>query len=208
MGLIAPESPLLYDIGYANLSVEQQAQIDALINVATTRIQRFCNRIFEAADYLEYHNGSGGAQIFVNNPPINSLTSIGFITSETTTVDGDQFTYHSKQGQIKWLNQSLEAAAVEFLGYFFQGDNNILISYNGGWSEIPWDIQEVCAEAVKEMFDPSLASGGMQKEKLGQYFYDRGSGAITRALMPHRKVMSEYKIRDWNFEDTQLVSDL
>lgn len=49
------------------------ALVDALIDRATTEIERFCQRQFLSRSYASWLDGSGGPYLFVPNPPITVL---------------------------------------------------------------------------------------------------------------------------------------
>jgi hypothetical protein len=197
--LIDNASDFLNDLDYSNLGAADQAKVNALCDVATQLIQKYCNRIFLADDYEEYHDGTGHEDaIFIINPPINSLTQITIIASDSehteTDYDDACFNYDSGSGEIFWDTQPNSTA--DFLGYFPCGRRNILVSYNGGFSEVPAPIQMVAANLINEMFDPSLAtSENMDMEKLGQYQYRLKKDSADRIIHSNKKILDLYKIR-------------
>lgn len=63
---------------YYGIDAEDQDTKDvfeALADRVSDLAETYCNRIFTAADYTEYHNG-GRSSIFIKNPPINSLSRV------------------------------------------------------------------------------------------------------------------------------------
>ena len=73
---------------------------------------------------------------------------------------------------------------------------HIRITYNGGWAlgnDKLQPLKLVLAEFVIEMFDPNESVLGIEKEKLGDYFYSRGTDAWNKLLVKHRQILMLYK---------------
>lgn len=199
MALITNDDPLLADLDYSNKSTAQKAQIDALIEVCSDLIEKYCNRIFLAADYTdEKHNGNRDNSIFVKNPPINSLSQISIAGEEDTNLDFDDeiFEYDVGSGEVWWKSLILlsSISVIDYIGYYPNGRNNVLITYNGGFSEIPGGIKLACVDMVKAAFSPEMGFGNIEFEKLGQYFYKLRKEQIDRTLLGHRRILRMYKI--------------
>jgi hypothetical protein len=195
--LIEHDDPLLNDLNYNDLEVSEQAQIDALIAVASEMIEKKCNRIFLADDYAEEkHNGLSENWIFVNNPPINDLESIVVVGAENTTYEGALFSYNAKTGEIRWdENYLLQNTVTDWIGLFPQGFNNILINYNGGFEEVPQGIKLLCAQMTKEGFDPGNSPGSLEFEKLGQYFYKTRKDFFQTFLLTNKNILNLYTLK-------------
>jgi len=165
-----------------------------LIEVASQLIEKRCNRVFAAANYTEEkHNGSGDNSIFVFNPPINSLTALSIVTTENIVVDVDDLEYNSVTGEIRW--QRYNRTGTVGLTVWPEGFQNILITYNGGFSSIPKPIELLCAEMVLNTFDTSgQFGGGFDSEKLGQYQYKTSVDTMNASLLAHKNIINLYKI--------------
>ncbi len=195
MGLILPTSPLLHRLDYANLTNEKQEAVEALIEVASELIEQYCNRQFTRATYTETLNGSGDYYVVLRNIPIESITSIKFrdqSTGEEETIDGAEFSYHSKIGDLYW--NAYSESESQFNGSWPEAQNNITVTYIGGYSDIPMPIQQVCAQMVETMYDPTL-SAGIEKEKLGEYFYQINVEKISKLLTDQNKMIALYRRR-------------
>ncbi len=196
--LIANTSAFLNDLDYSNLPSNEQAQVDALIDVATEYIEKYCNRIFLQATYTdEIQDGTGEKSIFVANPPIQSLTDIDIIVQSesgdtTSTFLATKFDYESKTGEIRFKPDTFLNTAG---GVFSKGFQNIKITYSGGWVAVPQSIQLIAAEFVKERFDPTLVEDTLEREKLGDYFYAKSKDFWKRLLATNRFILNSYKIR-------------
>jgi len=199
MTLIDNTDPLLADLKFADKTPAQQAQIDALIVVCSELIEKYCNRIFLAADYVEEKlDGNGENSVFIRNPPINSIAALSIrdYDSEELDFDANLFDYQPRIGFIFWKDlfsvSSLDT--TNFLGFFPRGLNNVLISYNGGFTEVPAPIKFACADMIKSGFSPELGYGNIEFEKLGQYFYKLRKEQIDKTLLGHRRILRMYKL--------------
>lgn len=196
MGLILPTSPLLHRLEYSSLDNESQEVIDALIEVASEMIEKYCERTFARATYTEVINGSGDEYIMLRNIPIESITNIKFrdqFTGEEETILGAEFTINDKLGTIYW-NQYSDSTS-EFNGSWPEAQKNLTVTYIGGYSDIPMPVQMVCAQMVETMYDPSAAIGALEKEKLGEYFYQVNVDKISKLLTDQNRMIALYRRR-------------
>lgn len=67
---------------------------------------------------------------------------------------------------------------------FPKGHNNIIITYNAGYSTIPYDIRQVCNMVVKEYYNLQKNTDGHSSEHIGSYSYkfDHLSEAIKKEI--------------------------
>ena len=196
MGLILSSSPLLHRLEYASLSSDQQNVVISLIEVASELIEKYCNRTFASATYTEKLNGNNDSFIIIRNPPIVSITNVKFIdqaTGDEETVLGAEFTFEPKLGTIYW-NQYSESSSP-FNGSFPEAQQNITVKYIGGFSDIPMPIQAVCAQMVEMLYDPTIGTGGLEKEKLGEYFYQLNVEKLSKLLTDQNKMLALYRRR-------------
>lgn len=101
--------------------------------------------------------------------------------------------------------------AVSLIGWVSQGGGGILqvdyesgmvsscspeirVRYTAGFSTIPEDIQQVCANLVVHAFD-AAESGALQSEDLGDYAYTLATDAIDSLPIRDRQILSMYRNR-------------
>lgn len=195
MAIINNTSDYLNKLEYSSKSVEDQAEIDALITAGQALLEEYCQRKFESATYTdELYNGNQEDTIFIANPPLTTLTTVKLVThadistnDSTTSYDSTYFLVHENQGRIDFRGGRL----------FPLGRNNIKITYVGGWAvaDIPEPLKLALSYFVMDLFDPTLTPGGMQKEKLGNYFYDRGKDYFEQLPINKKKMIQLYKLR-------------
>ena len=192
MALIANTSAFLNRLDYTNLNTLEQALIDRLITAFTKEIEAQCNRVFAAANYTEKHDGDGERNILVKNIPLNTLTSITVTSSKVTVVNSTDFTFDPLTGEIRWKDWDI-ASTADFVGFFPIGFQNISISYNGGYTTIPDDLEMLCAEGIIQVFDRKEAVGQVQSEKMGQEYYSYGLEQFRNLVFTHKKTLSRYR---------------
>lgn len=200
--LIEPGDPLLEALDFSDLDVGEQAQLNALSDAATTWIEKYCNRVFRKTDYTdEAHNGNNELFIYVNNPPIISLGTVTIkesnFTGDAVSTDfaADKFDTKLSTGKIRFKPNSFLSSTT---GLFSSGFQNVLIDYTGGFLPVPEPIKLVAAQFIIEMFDPSEDVQGIEKEKLGNYFYSRGKDFAAQATFKTTKLLEGYRIRRVN----------
>jgi len=125
----------LYDLkaflGIAQTDTTNDRFLERMIATASGMTENHLNRKIRARDYTEYHNG-GRRYIFVNNPPINSVTSVYDDPNREwdsgTLLDSD---YYHFDGDFA------EQGRIDFFGYESLGNGvaNVRVIYNGGFDE-------------------------------------------------------------------------
>ena len=103
------------------------------------------NRQLLQTDWQEIRSGVNTRYIRVWNYPIISLTQIIAYYNQTgqITVPGSEFTFEANTGVIQFNPTSTFGTG------FYGGFQNYRIDYTGGFSQIPWDIQDAIAVIVK-----------------------------------------------------------
>ncbi len=200
--LIEPGDPLLTVLDFDNLEVGEQAQLNALAIAATTWIEKYCHRIFRKTIYIdETHNGNNELWIYVNNPPIISLGTVTIQESNfsgdsvSTDFTSDKFDVKFSTGKIRFKPNSFLASTT---GLFSTGFQNVLLDYTGGFSPVPEPIKLVASKFIIEMFDPSEDVQNIEKEKLGNYFYSKGTQFFEQLTFKTKVILESYRIRRVN----------
>ncbi len=191
--LIENTSAYLEPIEYNNRTTAEKAYIDALIDSGSEWIEKYCNRIFLETIYTEeVQDGQGWNTIFPSNSPIISLTSIIIISSDgtETTYASTNFDVNFNTGEIR-IKSSTTAGIV----IFPTGFRNIKINYTGGFTVVPFTIQKLTADYVIQMFDPTLSVEGIEKERLGDYFYAKSKNYFEGLPFVNKKMLNQYRIR-------------
>lgn len=194
--LITNTDPLLNKLDYSNLSAGDQAEIDALITVSSELVEKYCNRTFSSTAYSEVIDGDNDDFLLLRNIPIVSLTSVVFrsdIDGTSETVDDAEFQYDATLGRLEWAPDS--DSGSQYTGCFPRGFQNITVNYTAGYATVPAPIKYAVAQLVLVMYDPSFSVTAIEKEKLGEYFYQRNAEQIGKILCNENKILSLYRKR-------------
>lgn len=140
--------------------------IGTLVTSCSVWIENYCGGIRfknSASDVTEYVNGDpfaeGNTSIFLSNIPVISITSIasasGSLSSPTwTNYDAaNDYVVNNATGEVKFF-----ALPV--------GSQNIKVVYQGGYTNIPEDLQLACLELVARIFN-KRKSFGVSNESVG-----------------------------------------
>ena len=148
-----------------------------LISAASIQIQRWCHRCFKSQVFTEKRDGEGDQTLFLPNFPVTGITQVDFIDAEGTVeavmpngADVTKFFFLGDGGEIAFIRNNPSDFFI-----FPEGFKNISIIYTGGFTPIPEDVQEACAEQVAFLLDQGSASASVKTEKLGDYsktFFD------------------------------------
>jgi hypothetical protein len=120
---------------------EHDAELDRLIPSVQEFLERECERVFEQATVTEYYNGLDWQdRLMVARPPIVSITNIW---------DDLMRTYATPLLNTRYVIEQAEAGVIRLDGFTFQkGIRNIKITYSGGFSAIPEDLEQAAIELV------------------------------------------------------------
>lgn len=121
---------------------EHDSELARLIESVQMFIEEECGRVFEAADVTEYHDGDQWCQrILVARPPINSIVNLW---------DDPTRVYATPLMATTYGIQSAKGGIVRLLDgrTFSHGQRNIKITYNGGYTSIPMDLEQAVIEMV------------------------------------------------------------
>jgi len=116
---------------------------EELIDRITDQFEMYCGiDSFHDDDYTEYLD-SAGSCLFVKNIPLNSITSIW---DDPDWEWGNDSTATSTDYRI------VNDRYVIFKYDLYDGNQNIKITYNGGFENIPGDLKQICIKEVVREF--------------------------------------------------------
>jgi hypothetical protein len=166
------DEPRQYVINYTKQSGLISSYIDTLIPEVEAEMERYCDRdSFESAAYTdEVTHGRGSRYLMLKNAPIDTGETItvkyrGSGTT-TTTVDSSSFRVYGDgtQGMLEsvgsewlWDGGTPSSARSRFArregnGIWPDGKNNLLVSYTGGYSTVPADLEAIARQRVVDRF--------------------------------------------------------
>lgn len=153
--------------------------LDVMIDEVSDRIERLCDRVFAAADYTEYYDGSGTDTLYLRQGPLVSVTSVDSIVysdagdgsqSETETdVDAYQYVLGGKRA-VGYVG----VGCLRLLGGVWQrGTLNYKVVYNAGFVDdtdgstengIPQALVRAATSYAAAMFNLRGLEGLMSRE--------------------------------------------
>ena len=148
--------------------------IGNLITRASDFIAKYCRRIFEAADYTEYHDGTSNKSICLKQYPVNSITSLH---DDLNREYGADYLIASTDYVI-----DEDAGILTLDGYRFGvGLKNIKVVYNAGYETIPANLEQACIELVSMKFN-TKETDGIKSEKIGSYSVSYSEAEIPATI--------------------------
>lgn len=121
---------------------EHDDELERIIPAVQAFLEEECGRVFEAGDVTEYFDGDEWRSLLlVARPPVNSIVNIWDDTTRVfaTPIDATQYEIRDAKAGIIRLLDGLR---------FSCGQRNIKITYNGGYTSIPMDLQQAAIEMV------------------------------------------------------------
>ena len=77
-------------------------------------------------------------------------------------------------------------------GGFARGTQNIYVEYTGGYSSIPYDVEQACLLLMASLYFSTSRDPGLQSEKLGDYAYAVKSGGSSGIMSEAAKMLEKY----------------
>lgn len=125
----------------------ESSHVEDLIDYVSAFIETYTRRTFLTATYTEYYDGNGTDTLFLNQRPINSITSIhiddGRSFDASTQISASAIVSYSEEGYVRLDGD-----------YFSRGIQNIKVVYSAGYAQasIPADLQFACIKLVQELY--------------------------------------------------------
>ena len=122
-------------------NVEHDAELERLILAVQEFLERECERKFERTTATEYYSGDEWVnRLAVARPPIASITNIW---------DDPLRVYATPISNTLYVIKDANAGLISLDNItFLSGVQNIKITYSGGFTTIPLDIEQAAIEMV------------------------------------------------------------
>jgi hypothetical protein len=146
-----------------------------------------------------------------NNSGLLTLTAVS--TGGTTLTFSDNITADSEDNDVTisnvrsvWINDdevdednfTVDEDHIYYYGEFPEGHRNIKITYYGGYSTIPDDLEQACLEIVQILYEGNENIGNIQSEKLGDHSityanYSSLAHSMSNVSEATKYVLDKYK---------------
>ena len=196
----------------------QDTILDVVIPAVQDRLERSCGRLFDTGSRSEIFDGDGSAGIILKHVPVTAMTSVVLTADDGTTTTyssatsptfAETFRYDSVTGRLQWIGAETGRLVTDEWGSliaetwgtsprFRRKFQNVTVSYTGGYTSMPEDLQLLMYELVGAAMqrrgsgtgqDPTLLS-----ESVGSYTYtlraiDEAIKAYADAIRPWKRGM-------------------
>ena len=119
--------------------------LNDLINQASWYLNGETHRELKSRSQTEYHDGTGGYELWLRHPPISTVTlyqDSDRAFAAATEISSDDYVVYEDMGKL-WLT-----------GDSFLYDRYVIkVTYTGGYSTIPYDLQRACRELVAQGYE-------------------------------------------------------
>jgi hypothetical protein len=117
------------------------SMIEIFINSASEDCERYCDRKFKQASYVETHLGKGGNLLILNQWPIISITELRIdtaadFTSSDSLIDSDDYMVGDSYNTLYLKNGKVFPNTRGFI--------SIRVSYDAGFSPVPSSLEHAC----------------------------------------------------------------
>ena len=149
-------------------SSDSDALFQTLITACSQMVCNYCGRSsFLTQAFTEIYDGTGRDWMLLRQWPVQSITSISY---DATVITSQASGTPPNNGYI--LENPLPSGGeqrVMVYGYWFpRGRSNITVAYQAGYSAVPFDAAQACAEIVGEAFNRRKRLGENSKTLAGQ----------------------------------------
>ena len=151
-----------YDSNPSVLDAETE-RIEFLIEAVSSQVETICGRKFLEADHTEVYDGNGTNSIFLNQYPVNSITSIKYGTpfnsNTRDTISSEDYVFYSSFGEVTFNFCNIDHPQM------FE------VEYNAGYSEIPYDLNLYILKQIAKELNKTSQDTTIKSEKLGDAAY-------------------------------------
>lgn len=149
----------------------RDALIDNLVSEVTDFIEGFCGgRRFKATDYVEVYDTNNSDKIFLNQRPVNSITSVEYRTGLPSS---PTWMTWSADSYLKYLGPGY----IKFFTRFSPFAQAFRVTYNAGYTinladftqgTLPADLIGAATELCAQMFQQRFTGGIKNESTEGQ----------------------------------------
>jgi len=172
----------------------QQTYIERLINVASQKIENYCNRKFNLTTYtLERYTGDDTNKLALRNYPVAALTRVIIDDTEivTSTLILDAIAGLIDYKDSLFYSDTLKSGIAEYPELY---QKNIQVTYTAGFATIPYDLEEVCIKEVVSRYENKGTAKNLKSWSLGNVSktYSEQTQNGTGLLQTSKNILDNY----------------
>lgn len=182
----------LIDADYLEAAIPALAgrsDLDELVAVASVMVENYCGRTFAyQSAIVDYLDGTGTPRIWIRRPPIVAIASV--TQNGSTLAEGSDFVADDCMGRLTRGDGRTDPDRSGLV--WCSGTRNVVVTYNGGYEEIPSPVKMATALVAHGIVNASGAP--FQSERMDNYSYTRATSesdlptASMVLLAPYRRV--------------------
>ena len=166
----------------ANTDTASDVLLQDLIARIGAWAERYCDRSFAKATYTEQRDGDGTDTLLVRQWPLLSVASLYDdplrVFGAATQIAATDFAIYANQGMIRLDGR-----------VFSVGIQNVKVTYEAGYADIPEDLQQAVVELVADRFR-NKENQGIRSLAIGSYRVDYGEEELPSEI---RGVLDGYR---------------
>jgi len=166
----------------ANTDTASDVLLQDLIARIGAWAERYCDRTFAKATYTEQRDGDGTDTLLVRQWPFLSVASLYDdplrVFGAATQIAAADFAIYANQGMIRLDGR-----------VFSVGIQNVKVTYEAGYADIPEDLQQAVVELVADRFR-NKENQGIRSLAIGSYRVDYGEEELPSEI---RGVLDGYR---------------
>jgi hypothetical protein len=155
-----------------------------LIAAATRDVDTYCRRPFGfwQQTVTEVFSGRNNARLFLRLRPVSGVAAIVLNGTALDDTTGDAWAFDPWTGR---LVRGRGQDDTRFVPYWPSGEQNIQVTYYGGYQELPDDLVVATAFQVRYLREQGRVPGVFSSESLGGWGGTLNAAALTQAVPPH-----------------------
>jgi hypothetical protein len=165
--------------------------LSRLISAASAQIEKLTSRSFTLATYVETRNGMGGYRMILLNQPIVAIGSL-MINGAPIPQRPNLSSYSPGLG-----GYTFDQACVYLSGCSFcPGAQNVVITYDAGYSTVPADIEQACIALCGNWFRYKdrigKSSEGIEGQSISFSANMLSAGGVMDVINSNKRVFPVY----------------
>lgn len=167
--------------GFGQLSVTAQARLlsaaSAIVDEVTGR-----SRYGLARRSITQTFDGGDSELWLALRPVVSIESVTVDGEAIDNTSGEEWSFDAEDG---WLIRGTGRGELRFGRRWRPGNDNIVVSYTGGYTTIPDDIVVATAWLCRYLYDQGKISGAYSQETIGRYTRSIRQVALVAGVPAH-----------------------
>lgn len=171
--------------GFLGISGDtQDTELTRVLSAAESFLEKETGRLFEKAERTERKDGEGKEEIFLQNLPIVSITSVTIDDVEKTAAD---YKFDEDTGEF-WHKDLYD---------FTPGKKNIVIVYQSGWitAAAPEDLKQAIYSVASAVWK-KRGNEGVASESTGDYSISFELGVMDSIPSSVSQIVDSYRVKN------------